>query len=236
MNKKVESIQYYAKRLISVDSSASLKTVCSLMLSEEISYLPIVDNKGTRNVGVYKRKDLFKWFISNPHKSIDKVDKSEFKSAKFPEVSMETSLQKTMHLLHDNPALLIKDDGYYTHLITPRVVANVLEEYSERFLIYETLEKTIRDLIVSRGIRLEELDDTNLKKPFPNEVEKLEFGQYIAIFSMKWDSLGLSHLDQKLIIAYLNNAKLYRNALMHFRLKDELAGLEDAKKLLKLLG
>ena len=76
MNKEIESIQYYAKRLVSVDSSASLKKVCSLMLSEEISYLPIIDNNGRRNIGVYKRKDLFKWFISNPNKSIDEVDTS----------------------------------------------------------------------------------------------------------------------------------------------------------------
>jgi len=83
---------------------------------------------------------------------------------------------------------------------------------------------------------LEELDDSNLNKPFPNEVEKLEFGQYITIFSVKWDSLGLSHLDKSLLVTYLSNAKLYRNAIMHFGLKDDLIGLEDAKKLLKLLS
>jgi len=236
MNKKIESIQYYAKKLVSVDSSASLKKVCSLMLSEEISYLPIVDNNGSRNVGVYKRKDLFKWLISNQNKSIDKVNKSEFKRDPFPEVSMEAPLQDTIRLLHDNSALLIKDDGRYTHLISPRVVANVLNEYSSRFLIYEALEKKLRDLFIRQGIKLEELDDSNLNKPFPNDLDKLEFGQYISIFSMKWDSLGLSHLDQKLIIGYLNNAQQYRNALMHFRLKDGLAGLEDAKKLLNLLS
>lgn len=236
MNKKIESIQYYAKRLVSVDSSASLKKVCSLMLSEEISYLPIIDNNGSRNVGVYKRKDLFKWLISNPNKSIHEVDKSEFKRDRLPEVSMEASLQKTMSLLHDNSALLILSDGRYTHFISPRVVANALNVYSSRFLIYEALEEKIRDLFIRRGIKLEELDGSNLNKPFPDDLKNLDFGQYKTMFSMKWDSLGLSHLDQKLVIDYLNNAQLFRNALMHFRLTDGIAGLEDAKKLLKLLS
>jgi len=117
MNKKVKLIQHYLKKLVSVDSSAPLKKVCSLMLSEGISYLPIIDNKGKKNVGVYKRKDLFKWLISNPNKSIKDTDKTEFKRKPFPEVSMVSSLQKTMRLLHDSSALLIRDDVYYTHLI-----------------------------------------------------------------------------------------------------------------------
>lgn len=235
MDKKVELIQSHARKLVCVDSSASLKEVYTFMLAEGVSYLPIIDNNLKKNVGVYKRKDFFKWFILNPHKNIDEVDKSEFKSDKLPEVSMESSLKETMKSLHDNSALLIKDEGRFTHLITPRVVANALEEYSERFYIYEKLEKSIRYLIVRQGIKLKELDDAKLNKPFPPEVEKLDFGQYRTIFSKKWDSLGLSYLDKDVIGEYLKNANNYRNALMHFRLTDESVGFEDAKKLLKIL-
>lgn len=236
MEKITKLIQQHAKKLVYVDSSASLKKICTLFLSEEISYLPIIDNGGTRTVGVYKRKDLFTRFIEDSNMSIDEVDKSEFKRSALVDFPEDKTLQEIMSLLVEHSALLLKSDGVYTHLVTPKVVASALEKYSDQFLIYETLEKTIRILFKKQGIQLAELHHSNLDKPFPDKLDELDFGQYRIIFSRKWDSLGLMHLDKKTVMKLLDSARDYRNALMHFRLKEDSSGLEDAKKLNKILS
>lgn len=235
MNQNTGSIQTYAKKLISVDSSASIQKIYSIMLAEEISYLPIIDHDGKNNIGVYKRKDLFEWLVMNPEKDIQNQDKSLFKQDPLPEVEMRTPLQEIMSILHNNSAILIKNDGRYTYLISPKVAANALQEYSARFFVYETLEEAIRKRISHSNIDLNELNGSNLDKTFPEDPEQLDFGQYITVISKKWDEMGLNHLDKKTIIGYLNNAQQYRNALMHFRLNDKVQGLEDAKKILTLL-
>ncbi|MBJ2173648.1 CBS domain-containing protein [Aureibaculum sp. A20] len=235
MNHSIESIQAFAKELIKVESSASIKEVYTKMLSENISHLPIIDQDGKRNVGLYKRKEIFRWLIENPNKQIQDVPINNFKHKKLPEVNMQNSLQDTMKLLHNDSAILVRNDhGQYSHLITPRVVANALEVYANRFMVYENLENEIRSRIIDRNINLEEIDAEGLDKPIPVNPENIEFGQYITIISKKYSEMGLDYLDKKTIIGLLDSARQYRNALMHFRLNFDEKGLKDAENLISI--
>jgi hypothetical protein len=238
MGNNTEYIQSFAKKLIKVDSSVSLKEVTTIMISEEISYLPIIDNKGKKNIGVYKRKELFEWLIKNPNKNIDDAPKEAFlnKKKKLPYVDRNTSLSETMIKLRDNSAILLLENNEYTHLITPRVVANALDVYSSRFMVFENLEKLIRKKIIENKIDLEKITPPKNQKPLSINPEQLEFGQYITVFGKRWVEMNLSHINKKTFDKLLRNANTYRNALMHFRLIDENKGLEDANKLIKILN
>lgn len=235
MLQRVQFLKPFAVKLKYVESSAKLKDVYTLMKAEQISLVPIIDNGGKRNVGLYKRKKIFEWFIQNPGVSIDDVDKSSFITEKLSEVKLDTSLKDAMVKLKTSSAILIKEDGIYSALITPRVIANALEAYSSRYMVFESLENSIRQLLLDKNIDLTSIDSNGLNRPIPNDVSRLEFGQYVTIFSKKWDELALTY-SKKYIIELLNSAHAYRNALMHFRLDESSSGLEDAEKLINLIG
>ncbi len=234
MIQKIESIRPFFRELITVDSSAGITEVYTRMLSDDISLLPII-NGGTKNNGLYRRKKIFEWLIKNPDKRLDTMDKEYFKENRLPEVDMQTSLQETMIKLHNHSAILLKEGKIYSYLITPRVVANALEEYSKRFMVFESLENALRKRIDDNGIVLKKIDSSNLNKELPSNSENLEFGQYITVYSKKWNEIGLERLDKKTFITLLNSALKYRNALMHFRLDIDKKGLDDAEKLIRLL-
>ena len=59
MNYTIKSIESYAKNLIYLDSSCSIEKIINEMISNNISYIPIIDNNGKKNVSVYSRKDIF---------------------------------------------------------------------------------------------------------------------------------------------------------------------------------
>ena len=52
MKQTVELLKGYAKKLISVDSSANFKQVLTIMHVSEISLLPIIENSMKKNSGV----------------------------------------------------------------------------------------------------------------------------------------------------------------------------------------
>ena len=235
MNQNIKSIQSFAKKLIKVASSASIEEVYNIMISEEISYVPIIDNNGKRNRALYSRKKLFEWLIKNPEKDIKTIPKEEFQQEKLPEIEMQTPLQDTMRKLKGKSAILVKVNGEYTHLITPRIVANALEAYSKGFMVFESLEKLIRKKIYENNIDLKEIIDSESGEPLKSDPDRLGFGQYSQIFSKKQTEMGLGHVNKKIFNGLLETALDYRNGLMHFRLKDENNGLEDAKKLINLL-
>lgn len=235
MVQKVKFIRPHAVKLITLDSSASLSDVITTMITEEISLVPIINHGGKSNNGVYKRKRIFEWLIQNPGASLESIDKSKFINEKLPEVDMETPLEEAMELLKNKPAILIKEEGIYSALITPRVIANALDDYSKRFMVFESLEQSIRQLIVKKNIDLSSISPNGLNKTIPNDVKRLEFSQYSVVLSKKWDDIGLAY-SKKIILNLLNSATDYRNALMHFRLDESTEGLKNAKKLIRLIG
>jgi len=197
----------------------------------------VIDQNGKKNIGVFERKRIFEWMLKNDGKELDDSNKKELKDEALPEVNLQTPLSEAMKLLHNKSAIIVKnEEGIFSHLITPRVIANALEDYAGRFMVYEALENLIRQRIVDHKITFNDIDVSSLDKPFPSVPEKMDFGQYSILISKKWNELGLDHLDKKTILSLMGSAQDYRNSLMHFRLEKDDSGLNDAKKLLNLLA
>ncbi|PCJ82013.1 MAG: hypothetical protein COA49_03360 [Bacteroidetes bacterium] len=232
MPQNIDFFLDYSKDLVSVESSASLKKVYTIMYTKQVSYVPIINHNRKVNVGVYRRKTLFKWFILNQGKSIDEIPKNRFQEPPLPEADICTTLEDTMVAVKTKKAMLVKIDNKYSKIITPRVIADALEVYSARFMIFENLELAIRNRILESNNILNEIDCTGLNKSIPVKPEDLEFGQYVTVLSQKWNELGLGSLDKQRGIKLLNSALQYRNRLMHFKkAKENDNGLEAAKEL-----
>tara|TARA_Y100000589_G_C27043351_1_gene584105 strand:- start:370 stop:1014 length:645 start_codon:yes stop_codon:yes gene_type:complete len=207
------------------------------MITKGVSYLPIIDtnNYGIQSYkGFYKREDIFNWYVKNPGKEIKNENKEIFKNkdSQIREIEMNSSFDQVITALKNSSAILIKNKNQFTHLITPRVVANYLESYAKRFMIFEELEKAIRERISNKNIDLNILESRIMKTKKKYNVNQLDFGEYETIVSKMWEELGYKSFDKKIITKELEKARKYRNDLMHFNSIESEQGLEAAKSLI----
>lgn len=227
-----------ARPLISINSQSSLKEVYTKMISEQISLIPIIDNNGKNYRGYIRQKDLFKSMIDNYELFKTKViDDFLVKGKELRVVHVFMTLNDLMEKLNNRPSVLIRDEsGKYTGIITPRVLAEFLFEYSERFILIEKIEINIRERIQKNNIKLNKIINELYNKPLPENVNELDFGQYVVVLSKKWEELGLNSLSKKEFFSKLDSVRKYRNALMHFKSCNHKEGLENSKSLLNLLN
>jgi len=236
MESKRNDIRHYARKLVSVDSSAGLNTICTAMIQHDVSMLPIIDRGGCMNVGLYRRKTIFNWLTQNP-KEIDSIIASQLKEKELDTINWNTPVMDVARKLKGKSALLVKDENkVYTHLVTPRVLADMLFDYAERFHSFEALEGSIRDRIIKSGVNLQELNGDDPVKRFPEDAHMLEFGQYAAVLSKKWVQMGMGTMELRSITNLLESSRKYRNALMHFRPRDEEDGYQATRELLRIFS
>ena len=92
--------------------------------------IPIIDHN-TRNVGLVRRKAIWKWLITkNQNPLLENVREN-----KLPELLESDSLESAMQILKNNSAILIKNkEGKFEKILTPKSTAEALNWYSEQFL------------------------------------------------------------------------------------------------------
>ena len=62
-----------------------------------------------------------------------------------------------------------------------------------------------------------------VEKPVP-DLDKLTMMDYQLIFNNLWDSFSsLQHLDKSMMNNLLEETRIYRNDVMHFRITDEVS-------------
>ena len=140
--KSVEFLLPFAKKLIYVDSSANISLLKTKFIEHNVSLLPIIDNKGSKNVGLYRRKVMWSRYANEI-----KFDEKSIKEKELPEVDVNDNLFHAMDLLSKHSAVLINENNSFSKLITTRVVADSLRDYSHKFLSIESLENKLRDIV-----------------------------------------------------------------------------------------
>jgi hypothetical protein len=157
----------------------------------------------------------------------DKIDLKNLKEKRLPEVNESDSLFDAMNLLKLNSAILINEKNTYSKLITPRVVADALEDYSEKFLIIENLEKQLRIIIE----QLQIIHPIELKDFILNE---LTFQQYHEIIGRFFETSIFKDLNRKSILKLLDESRVFRNDVCHFKLTNNI-GFESVNNLSKMI-
>lgn len=244
----VANIEDYAKPLVFVNSSASLEAIQTIMLSKGVSHVPIINTNHGRSINakVVRRKTIWAWRYRNSgaNPTLDDVREDAL-----PEVNRSDSLASALKVLDGKSAMLIRgEDGSFTHFLSPRVVANALRDYSEKFQVLEQLEKVIRECLkvipskdLANAVKFEgEKGGGHEGKATLGsqsvDLEKLTFAQYQLAFGRLWGKLGKDYLYKKIVLSQMESVREYRNEVMHFRLKDNAGGRTKAKELLGLLS
>lgn len=234
---RVRTLLKFSKSTVFINSSATFREVCTKMISEDVSYLPIIDGP-SKNLGVYSRKEIFKWLCNNPNVTADSSVLKNLREAPLDVVDESTGLDRVLDLLERSicSAVLVKINGSYPYLISPRVVSKFLETYSVKFRRIEEIEQILRLRIARNKIDIQEISGSGLINPLPESPDQLTFSQYATILSQKHRELGYN-FDLKQVMKLFESANDYRNAVMHFRIDDSIVneGGKSLEKLLKLL-
>ena len=208
MNQTVEFLLPFAKKLIYVDSSADISLLKTKFITHNVSLLPIIDNKGCKNVGLYKRKVMWSKYANEI-----KFDKKSIKDKKLPEVHIHDNLFHAMDLLSRHSAVLINENNSFSKSITTRVVADALRDYSYKFLAIESLEKKLRDIVRDlKVIHPDKLGDV--------AVSELTFEQYKELIARYFHDTIFKNLEKKEILKMIDESRLFRNDVCHFKLHD----------------
>jgi CBS domain-containing protein len=222
MNQTVEFLLPFAKKLIYVDSSADISLLKTKFIEHNVSLLPIIDNKGSKNVGLYKRKVMWSKYANEI-----KFDEKSLKEKELPEVDVNDNLFHAMDLLSKHSAVLINENNSFSKLITTRVVADALRDYSHKFLSIESLENKLRDIV--RALKI--LHSDKLSDVLDSE---LTFEQYKEFIGRYFNDTIFKKLKKKEILKMIDDSRLFRNDVCHFKLHDN-KGMESLNKFIGLI-
>ena len=219
----------YARKLVYASLSVDIKQINTLMISNNVSMIPIIPG-GKRNLALIRRKSIWKYMIENQQK-LPELD--EMQEEPLPAVKVGDSLDDTLEKIRSNSAVLLEDeDGLFRKILTPKSVAESLFEFSTKYVKINNLENRLKELI--NGLIIESVnecltteykkfsDGVGVEKPVP-DLDKLTMMDYQLIFNNLWDSFSsLQHLDKSMMNKLLEETRIYRNDVMHFRLTDEV--------------
>ena len=219
----------YARKLVYASLSVDIKKINTLMISNNVSMIPIIPG-GKRNLALIRRKSIWKYMIENQQK-LPELD--EMQEEPLPAVKVGDSLDDTLEKIRSNSAVLLEDeDGVFRKILTPKSVAESLFEFSTKYVKINNLENRLKELI--NGLSIESVnecltteyknfsDGVGVEKPVP-DLDKLTMMDYQLIFNNLWDSFSsLQHLDKSMMNKLLEETRIYRNDVMHFRLTDEV--------------
>ena len=219
----------YARKLVYASLSVDIKQINTLMISNNVSMIPIIPG-GKRNLALIRRKSIWKYMIEN-QQNLPELD--EMQEEPLPTVKVGDSLDDTLEKIRSNSAVLLKDeDGVFRKILTPKSVAESLFEFSTKYVKINNLENRLKELI--NGLSIESVnecltteyknfsDGVGVEKPVP-DLDKLTMMDYQLIFNNLWDSFSsLQHLDKSMMNKLLEETRIYRNDVMHFRLTDEV--------------
>ena len=222
MNQTVEFLLPFAKKLIYVDSSADMSLLKTKFIEHNVSLLPIIDNKGSKNVGLYRRKVMWSRYANEI-----KFDEKSIKEKELPEVDVNDNLFHAMDLLSKHSAVLINENNSFSKLITTRVVADALRDYSHKFLSIESLENKLRDIV--RALKI--LHSEKLSDVLDSE---LTFEQYKEFIGRYFNDTIFKKLKKKEILKMIDDSRLFRNDVCHFKLHDN-KGMESLNKFIGLI-
>ena len=210
----VKDVVPHLNELQFVGSNATLDVVRSKMVLNYISRVPVIDGEGRTLRGIVRMKSLFRRGVAGnePLELRDVLEKSP------PVVNADTSLFEAIKTLDQAKEVLVRerDGGKYTHILTPRGLANWLIAYAKPFLVVEELETALRDAFRPfEGERLAALvGETAVEKLAPRDYEKLSTELHAEV-------PALSTLDPAVIRSVLVRFAERRNQLMHFRLENK---------------
>jgi CBS domain-containing protein len=201
--------------LVAVKPDASLEAATTLMMSKDLSQLPVMQTEfGVKGVisweSIGKRQML-------GHSGATAKDFMEDAVV----VSSESSLFSVIQTVIDNQYVLVKDSstGKLSGIVTTSDLSLQFRQLGEPFLLLGEIENHIR-VLIDGVYTLPELiaavDPTDTSRSVES-VADLSFGEYLRLLEnpVHWQKLSLP-IDRAIFVGQLDGIRELRNDVMHF--------------------
>ncbi|WP_308111827.1 CBS domain-containing protein [Neisseria subflava] len=218
---KIERLDAANKKPISITRTEPLSKALTIMLLNDFSQLPVMQNERKVN-GFISWKTIGEKLITTKSLDISQKTVSDFMSEDIIIVTKNETIFSVLTKIPQNDFVLIKDSTNNEEIIGIVTVNDLNEQFhllSKPFLLISEIENGIRHILDKIDLSDEELKKA--KKPDSSEeiesIADLNFGGYQTILgnSEIWKRLNLN-LDRQEFIKTLDKIREIRNDVMHF--------------------
>jgi CBS domain-containing protein len=200
--------------LFKVTPNSTLGEAVTLMLSNNVSQLPVMPNE--RDV-----KGMVSWSSIGSRLAVDnKSEAITHYMERHYELSSDVSIFSAIGLIAEHDYVLVRDsERKISGIVTTSDLSVQFRQLGEPFLLIEEIENHIRLLVAGRFLpaELKAACDPSDTEREVTDVSDLTFGEYVRLLERPehWDRLGLP-LDRKIFIDQLGKVRDIRNDVMHF--------------------
>lgn len=230
----------FAKPLVCINkrlSETPIEEINSMFVSKKVSYLPVLKSGGRELDVVLSRKKYFELLLKqkNTHKLED-----IFCTDSIQIIELTDSLDSVMHKLNNCSGLILREDGFLTKFISPKVAVSAFNDYASNFILIESLELKLRELIKKHNPYFIDVLIKHGQSKFRENKLKTEndlvFSDYSIIFRENWEYFEpLNYFSKEVFLKNLQQINEMRNGLFHFR-NDSYFDREAVKEILNTLG
>lgn len=200
--------------LFKVTPNSTLGEAVTLMLSNNVSQLPVMPNE--RDV-----KGMVSWSSIGSRLAVDNKSESvTHYMEKHYELSSDVSIFSAIGLIAEHDYVLVRDsERKISGIVTTSDLSVQFHQLGEPFLLIGEIENHVRRLVDGKFLpaELKEACDPSDTEREVAEVSDLTFGEYVRLLERPehWDRLNLP-LDRKIFIDQLDKVREIRNEVMHF--------------------
>jgi len=197
---------------LSVSPNATLSEAVTTMRMHDFSQLPVVNGNALKGMVSWRS---IGWHLSQKR---DGTEVRHFMDNAY-EITPDESLFRAIELVKQHDAVLVKNNGKITGIITTYDLSAEFRQLAEPFLLLAEIENQIRIILGDKltGSELEGVKDPNDTERNISCIDDLTFGEYVRIFQNPelWGKLQLE-IDQKVFSKKLDDIRRIRNDVMHF--------------------
>jgi CBS-domain-containing membrane protein len=219
---KIKHLESSQSEIISITPDKTIKEAITLMLTSDFSQIPVINGNKISGIISWKSIGIFKNLGNDILKVRDCIDNN------FKVYQLENDLQDAISDILKHEFILVKNKkNEICGIVTLFDISKQYHLLSEPFIELESLENNIRTFLKTY-LPLEykfKNEVTIIEKGKENIIdEQLTFGDYNLIFQSdnnwkKFEEENIN-LNKSIIVKKLEEIRLFRNNLMHFKLDD----------------
>lgn len=206
------------REIVSTKPQTKLRAALSVMLTEQVSYLPIMRNEYDVS-GMLRWKDIGRYLLLKPGADLD--DPVESAATNPVTVGFDSPFLDVIPAIIQHGCVLVRGpQRKITGIITKKDLGRRLLELTSPFVTLGEIERGLRRIIEAGEFSASELRQMALDPTNKREVKAisdLTLGEYQRLFEHVdgWTRVGLV-IDKKTFLEGLDRVRQVRNGVMHF--------------------